>query len=324
MKSAQFEKLGPPTTVLTLTDIPIPEPGPGEVVIKVNTCNINPADIMFVQGMYGIRPELPSAAGFEGAGSIHTCGEGVQMPEGTRVVFITIGAWQQYVRVPAKTIIPIPDELNDEVACQAFVNPFTAYGMLESSGLVAGDWLLLTAGASACSKFVVQMCRERQINTICTVRDDKQINTLKDTGATEVVNTEKDDLKAEVMRITAKNGVKHVFEAVGGSLGTTALECITRGGTFTAYGMLSLQNMALNTSLLIFKNITVRGFWLTSWLGSLSKEEMILVSKKVMTALATQQVKADVEASYPLEEIIKAIEHMESPGRNGKIILRPH
>ena len=324
MKSVQFEQLGPPVAVLTVTDMPVPEPGPGEVVIKVNTCNINPADIMFIQGMYGIRPELPSPAGFEGAGSIHACGEGVPIGKGTRVVFTTIGAWQEYVSVPAKTIIPIPDELSDEVACQAFINPFTAYGMLESAGLAAGDWLLLTAGASACSKFVVQMCRERQINTICTVRDDQQINTLKDTGATEVINTAKNDLKAEVMRITAKKGVKHVFEAVGGQLGSKALDCLTRGGVFTAYGMLSLQNISLNTSLLIFKNITIKGFWLTTWLGSLSKEEMMSVSKKVMTALASQQVKADVEASYPLEEIGKAIEHMESPGRNGKIILKLH
>lgn len=321
MKSVQFERTGLPGEVLNVIDLAIPEPAPGEVVIKVNTCNINPADIMFIRGLYGLRPELPSAAGFEGAGTIYACGEGVQMAKGTRVVFTTIGAWQEYACLPAKTVIPIPDQIDDEVACQAFINPFTAYGMLESSELAAGDWLLLTAGASACSKFVVQMCRERQINTICTVRNDKQIETLKNIGATAVVNTETDDLKTEVHRITEKKGVKSVFEAVGGQLGTKALDCVSRNGTLMSYGMLSLQNIELNASLLIFKNITVKGFWLTTWLGNLAREEMASVANKVLSAQAGHQIKAHVEASYPLEDIKKAIEHMESSGRNGKIIL---
>ena len=322
MKSIQFERIGSPDEVLNLVDITMPEPGPGEVVIKVSAGNINPADIMFVKGLYGIKPKLPSPAGFEGVGSIHARGEGVQIAEGTRVVFTTIGAWQEYICLPAKMVIPIPDQIDDEVACQALINPFTAYGMLESSGLVAGDWLLLTAGASSFSKFVIQMCRERQINTICTVRNNKQIDTLKNLGATVVINTETNDLKTEVRRITEKKGVKNVFEAVGGQLGTKALECVTRNGTFTVYGMLSLQNMEVNSSLLIFKNITLKGFWLTTWLGSLSKEEMVAVSNKVLSALATKQMKADVEATYSLDEIKKAVGHMESSGRNGKIILK--
>lgn len=323
MKSVQFEKTGLPGDVLNLVDINMPEPGPGEVVVKVSTCNINPADIMFIRGLYGLKPKLPSPVGFEGAGRIHACGEGVQIAPGTRVVFTTIGAWQEYTCLPAKTVIPIPDQINDEAACQAFINPFTAYGMLETSGLGAGDWLLLTAGASACAKFVIQMCQERKINTVCTVRNDRQIDLLKSMGATAVINTEVDDLKTRVMEITDKKGVKNVFEAVGGELGTKALDCVGRDGMLTTYGMLSLQHMELNAGLLIFKNITIKGFWLTNWFGSLSGEEMATVSRHILSALATQQVKADIEAAYSLEDIKKAVAHMESPGRNGKVILKP-
>ena len=321
MKRVQFEKTGSPDEVLELIDADIPEPGPGEVVVKVNACNINPSDIMYIKGLYGLTPRLPSGAGFEATGSIYASGEGVDFASGTRVVFTTIGAWQEYVCLPAKTLVPVPDQMDDQTACQAFINPFTAYGLLASVNLAAGDWLLLTAGASACAKFVIQMCRESKINTICTVRNDQQIDILKKTGANEVINTEASDLKSEVMRITQKQGVKSVFEAVGGPLANQALDCVAHHGTFIAYGMLSLKNMELNAGLLIFKNITIKGFWLTNWLAGLSKEEMATVSGKVLNALATQQVKADVEAAYPLNDVKKAVTHMESSGRNGKVIL---
>ena len=96
MKSILFEQFGKPADILKPTDMPLPEPGPNEVRIKVIAAPINPSDIMFVQNLYGIRPQLPSGAGFEGVGVLDAVGEGVQLPTGTRVSFTGVGTWAEY------------------------------------------------------------------------------------------------------------------------------------------------------------------------------------------------------------------------------------
>ncbi|MEO1052001.1 MAG: zinc-dependent alcohol dehydrogenase family protein [Bacteroidota bacterium] len=321
MKSVQFEALGLPKDILKVKDVATPEPGPGEVRVKVATCNINPSDVMFVQGLYGIRPELPAVGGFEAAGSIDKCGEGVELPVGMRVIFTAIGVWQEYVIVPAKTIIPTPEGMSDEIACQAFVNPYTAYGMLKESGLEAGQWLMLTAGGSAFGQFVIQLCKQKGINTLCTVRRDDQVEDLKALGATVVVNTEAEDLQKAVKEHTERRGVDYIFDAVGGTLGAKALDCLTQGGTMLVFGLLSLRPIPLNSGIMIFKDLTVKGFWLTTWMTSLNKEEKIEVTKAVLGMLATEQLKTKIEAKYGLDEVVKAVEHADSPGRTGKVIL---
>lgn len=321
MKAAIFEKTGLPEDVLKIKDIPMPEPGPGEIRVKVSTCNINPSDVMFVQGMYGIRPQLPAVGGFEAAGTVDKCGEDVSLPLGMRVIFTAIGVWQEYVILPAKQAIPAPEGMSDEVACQAFVNPFTAYGMLDIAGLDEGQFLMLTAGGSAFSKFVIQMAANRGIKVISTVRREDQKEELKELGAFAVINTETQDLIREVRTLTGKNGVDYVFEAVGGKVGALALECLKMSGTMMVYGLLSLKPTPVNNGLILFKDLTIRGFWLTTWIASLSKEEKIDVTKVVFGSLTSEQLMVSTDKKYGLNEVVEAIKHSETPGRKGKIIL---
>lgn len=322
MLAIQFSELGKPTEKLMLTEVPKPIAKAGEVLVKVTACNINPSDIMFVQGLYGLQPELPSSAGFEAAGLIEEAGPGTHLQPGTKVVFTSIGVWQEYVSLSEKAVIPVPKEIPDEVACQLFVNPLTAYAMLEVSGLKSGEKLLLTAGASAFSKFVIQLAREKGIEVYATVRHEHQKEELSKLGVHLTVNSEQDSLTRAILSETDGHGIDAVFDAVGGKLGMQALNCLSNGGTMYTYGLLSLQNIPLNSGLLIFKNLTVKGFWLTSWLYSLDGEER----KKAITFLLSRflngQMKAPVEATYALKEFKKAIEHFEKPGRSGKIILK--
>jgi len=323
MLSIQFKELGKPTEKLELAEVPKPSAKTGEVLVKVTACNINPSDIMFVQGLYGLQPELPSSAGFEAAGIIEEVGEGVNLKSGTKVVFTDIGVWQEYVSLSEKAVIPIPDEIADEIACQLFVNPLTAYAMLEVSGLMKGGKLLLTAGASAFSKFVIQLAKEKGIEVYATVRHDHQKEELGELGVHLAVNTEKESLTRTILTATDGHGVQLVFDAVGGKLGMQALNCLSNGGTMYTYGLLSLQNIPLNSGLLIFKNLTVKGFWLTSWLYSLDAEERKKAISFLLTRFLNGSMRAPVEASYTLQDFKKAIDHFEKPGRSGKVILKP-
>jgi NADPH:quinone reductase-like Zn-dependent oxidoreductase len=321
VKAVIFEQSGLPKDVLQVKEMPLPEPGKGEVRIRVKTANINPSDIMFIRGMYGIQAKLPSSAGFEAAGIIDKAGEGVEWQPGAQVIFSAAGVWQEYVVIPTRGIFPKPAELSFEEACQAFVNPFTAYGMLDVAQLQSGEFLLLTAGASAFSKLVIQMAAKRGIRVLATVRQDEQIEGLMALGAEKVINTEKEKLQKAVMEHTGGKGVKAVFDAVGGTLAARALAALATGGTMYSYGLLSLEQMPVNNGLLIFKNLTIKGFWLTTWLESLDKAKRQQVFTEVFGGLGKHELKLDIEAVYSLDEILKAVAHFEKPGRKGKIIL---
>lgn len=322
MKAIQFEKAGLPNEVLKVIEKAKPEPKEGQVRIKVSMANIIPADLMFIQDMYGIRPQFPQTAGFEATGTIDAIGEGVQMSIGTSVIFTSSGVWSEFVCVPVNTVIQKPATLSEEVACQAFVNPLTAYGLLMEAGLKSGDWLLLTAANSAFSKFVIQLAVQKGINIIGTVRKDDQKQPLLNLGAKAVINDNTEHFYHEVKLATEGEMVTAAFDAVGGNLGDKVLNTLKVNGKLFVYGLLSLKPIPLNSGLLIFKNITVSGFWLSIWISQLSKEQRQEIIPKVLGMLVSKEMKANVEAIYSIDEIHKAIQHMESPGRNGKILLR--
>ncbi|MDN3203618.1 zinc-dependent alcohol dehydrogenase family protein [Algoriphagus sediminis] len=320
MKAVIFEKVGMPEQVLKLVDEPTPKPKPHEVLVKVTARNINPSDIMFVRGMYGITPKLPSSAGFEACGVVEESDSEGQVSKGTRVMFTSIGTWKEYVCVPAAMVIPVPEPMPDEVACQAFVNPMTAYGMIQKSGLQEGDWLLITAGASAFGKFAIHMAKAKGIQVACTVRHDAQKEVLQRLGADLVVNSENEKVQKVIMEKTGE-GVSVVFDAVGGVLGARALASLKPGGKMMVFGLLSLENIPMNSGLLIFRNLKIEGFWLTTYMESMSASERAKAFQEVFGFLIQNSEKVDVTAKYPLEDFKSALEAYETAGRNGKILI---
>lgn len=319
-----FEKTGMPEDVLQVNETLVPEPQSHEVQIQVKARNINPSDLMFIQGRYGIQPDLPSSAGFEAAGIVSKSDAEAKVPVGTKVMFTAqgtnTGTWREYITLPAKQVIPMPEGMSFEVACQAFVNPVTAVAMVNKSELEAGDWLLLTAGASAFGKFALQVAKSKGIKVACTVRHDAQKKHLSDMGADLVINTKREDLK-KVITNTVAEGVSAVFDAVGGELGAKAMTCLKQFGKMYVFGVLSLENMPVNTGMMIFKEITIEGFWLTSMLQRISGEERAKLYKETQSFLMSEDAKVEVAGKFQLTEIKEAIAAYNKPGRNGKILL---
>lgn len=324
MRAVQFDTIGNPAEVLYLRDVPVPSPQAGEVLLRAKVRAINPSDIAYIQGGYGIKPKPPCGAGFEGMGVVEAHGEGVdaaKFPKGMRVSFTSLtGVWQEYVAVHAATLIPLPDAVSDETGAQIFVNPFTAWAMLHECGLKAGDWLLLTAGASVFCQLVLQLAVARGINVICTVRRDDFTEHLLKLGAKAVVNTAKEDVRVRVKELT-KYGANAALESIGGEAGAHALESLTRGGIMLVYGMLSFQPIPMNSAVVIFKQLTVRGFWLTTWMQTAPKDVQHAAAKELLTLFATGKLTAPVDATFDLAEIKEAVIRSETPGRAGKVLL---
>lgn len=320
MKELIFDQTGTPQEVLYLKESEMPQAKPHEVRIRVTARNINPSDIMFVRGMYGITPKLPSSAGFEACGVVEESDESGKVPVGTRVMFTAIGTWKEYVCIPAALVIPVPAQMPDSVACQAFVNPMTAYGMIEDAALEPGQWLLLTAGASAFGKFAIQMAKAKGIRVAATVRHESQKQLLIDLGAELVINTTTEKL-AKVIFEKTEVGVDVVFDAVGGELGVKALSCLKQKGRMMVFGALALENLSINSGLLIFKNLRIDGFWLSTWIEELPADQRMKAFQRVFGFLMQDSSKVDVAATYPLSEFKAALDAYEQVGRNGKILL---
>ncbi len=317
MLQVQFEEPGIPEKVLKLVEVPEPSPKAGEALIKITARNINPSDVMFIQGLYGIVPKLPSGAGFEAAGTVVSS---ALYPAGTRVMFTAIGTWKEYICLPDQALIPVPEGMSDLEACQAFVNPMTAYGMLESANLKEGDHLLITAGASAWGKMVIQMGKERGIKVIATVRQEDQISQLQALGAHLVLNTS-DAHWTKTLKNALADGVDAAFDAVGGELGAKALMALKPGACLWVFGLLSLTPIPLNSGLLIFKNLRVNGWWLSSWWDSMEGGAKKKALNSVLGAISQQHLQLDVAATYPLSEVQSALKAYQAEGRKGKIIL---
>jgi len=322
MKTLQFTQPGPPPEVLALVETDLPQPGPGEVRIRVKAAPINPSDLMFVQNQYGIRPQLPSGAGFEGMGVVDAIGPGVSLPAGQRVSFTTLGSWSEYVVVSARGLVHVPPGISDEMAAQLFVNPFTAYAMIRESGVQPGDWLMLSAAGSAFGKLVIQFCQRQGIRTLGTVRRPDLIAELKALGADEIINlAEEEALAKRVKEITEGKGVGCILDAVAGDTAAQLLPCLRPGGTMLVYGALSLTDMPISAGLLIFKNLSIKGFWLTTWMRDVAPEVRQEVAREVIGLLASGEIQLPVEATYSLGQAAEAVTHADREGRGGKILF---
>lgn len=321
MLSVQLVAYGDPAEGLSVVEIAEPRAGANDVLLNVKARPINPSDLHFIQGNYGIRPSLPSPCGFEGMGVVLQSPLGSSLKPGQRVSFTGLGSWQQTVCVPSSAVIPIPDEMSDATACQMFVNPCSAWAMLHELNLQPGQWLALTAGGSTLSQMLVRLASQKGIKTICVVRRKEQVECLKEQGATEVVVTFGEGFAKQAVELTGGRGVDAAVDAVGGPCGGEAINALAAGGTMLVYGLLSGDSTPMNNGQMIFKGLTVKGFWMSEWAKTHSAKLAVHMVGDVMNLLLDSRFAPRVEASYPLTQVCEAVNHSMRSGRLGKVLL---
>jgi len=324
MRSLIFNRFGDPSEVLTLEEVPSPEPGPGEVRVRVGARSINPSDVLTVRGQYGRRPKLPATPGYESAGTIDAVGPGVtHWKVGQRVIPLGIeGTWQEQLIVPEQAMMPTPDGLPDKIACQLLANPLTAQLLLfDVLDAKAGDWVVQTAAGSTLGQLMIQLAKLNGINLINVIRSRRGVDALKAAGAEHIVVTEDEDMAARFTEIAGKSPITKAVDAVAGETGAKLASALGFGATLVVYGALSMAPMPLDAGRLIFRGLVVKGFWLTDWFRTSSKETKEKTLGEVAKLLASGQLVPPVEAEYDLADAHAAIVHSERPGRTGKIVL---
>jgi len=317
----QFEAPGDPAQVLSAAETDEPTPGPGEVKVRIMARPINPSDILFIRGEYGILPEFPAVPGFEGSGVVESCGEGSEIEPFVKVMVLGRGTWQQFCVIPEAMVMPIPDHIGHEAACQGMVNPFTAAAMLEELNLPEGASLLSTAGASSLGLSLLHFCHKRGIRLICTVRREESAKLLKGGGAERVIFENEEELQRKIGEFTVGRGPDAALDAVGGKVATRVLESLAPGSTMLLYGLLGERPTSVHNGLMLFKGLTLKGFWLARWFESATPEQRRKVTDTVLTYLAGSDFKVPVAAVYPLKDARKAAIHAMKPERTGKILI---
>lgn len=323
MKALSFERTGKPSEVLQLREIDTPEPGPGEVRLKLLGSPINPSDEMFITGHYRLKPAFPQIAGLEGAGIIESGGDKVDLPAGRKASFFAKNAWADCVVVPAADLFVLPDSLPDEKAIQSFLNPVTSWGLLETAGAKEGEWLLLSAGNSSVSRITTQIAAMRGINVIDVVRRPGYSDELKSLGAKEVIDSSADEISSRVMEITGGHGADAVLDSVGGKTGTEMLKCAAGNGRVVIYGVLSRDPAEFRNSQFLYNNLTVRGFSVRGYFAGRTPEQRSAMFASLADFLGRDDFRLAVSASYPLESYREALADHHERGGRGKVIFRP-
>lgn len=323
MQAIRFHRFGPPDGVLQLEDLPLPEPGAGQVRLRLTHRPINPSDLLTISGDYGRRPRLPATPGLEGVGRIDALGESVRgWRIGDRAIPLgAAGTWAEFVLADAARLLPVPDAVSDETAAQFVVNPVTAWVMLEDElSLQPGDWVLQTAAGSTLGRLVIQLARRRGYRTVNLVRRPEQVGELLALGADAALAAGDPDLVARVRELTG-GGVKGALEAVGGETAAAALHCLRPGGVMIVYGLLSAEPWPLHNGEMLFRGLTVRGFWLSHWFQHTPPERAQTALLALMQLMAAGDLVPPVEAAYDLADFHLAVAHAEWPGRRGKVLL---
>jgi NADPH2:quinone reductase len=333
MRALVFDRFGEPAEVLKLRNVEPPQLGPGEVRVRVLKRFLHRADLSRIRGQFpgevAVKGGIPGGDGF---GIIESVGDGVggdkDMLLGRRVAFFPVPrAWAEYVVAPVAFVVPVPDDISDEIAPLLLVNSFTALNILRavetcvSGRLGASTPLLVTAAGSSVARMLTIFARLRGQKVVATVRsrDTAAVLAARLPGV-PVISTSDDDWKEQV-RAAAGGGVQVAIDPIGGPIVNDLIELLSDGGTLIQYGGLDGRATTIPPLLLPSRALTLLGVSLRRWMRTSTRQqrEQDIADTFAIGRAAPEHF--DVLAEYDLANIKDAINATETPGRTGAVVL---
>ncbi len=325
MRAAWYERLGAARDVLRVGEQPVPEPGPGEVRVRLITSGVNPSDVKRRSGYRTFTMEYPLVIPHsDGAGVIDAVGPGV--PEGRigeRVWTYTaqrgrpFGTAAEYVAVPEDRVVPLPVTTDfAEGACLG-IPAVTAHACLFADGPIAGQHVLVTGGAGAVGHYAVQLAKWGGATVLATVSSDEKAAVARAAGADHVINYRSEDTAARVLALTGGAGVDRVVDVAFGANLAVTQRVIKVNGVVSVYGSDAVPEPAVNVYGFMSRNVTVH--FLLMYL--LRPEVVRAAHRDIVALLAKGALRHQIGRRYPLEEIAAAHEAMEGGAVTGNIVI---
>lgn len=324
VQTLSFDRFGAPAEVLSLKEEALPPLSPDAVRVRMEYSPINPADLNYIEGTYGIKPPLPAVGGVEGAGTVVEAGSAVtELKAGDLVAAPKgLGHWRTGFVVPAAALHKLPEGLTPEQAAVFRVNPATAWCLLhEFVSLKPGEWVAQNAATSAVGRMVIAIARHLGLRTVNLVRRPDDIAPLQALGADLVVVAEGADPK-EILQATG-GPIRLGLNAVGGESAALVGKLLGPEGVHVTYGAMARQPIKVSNAALIFHDVSYRGFWVTRWREKADPRKIAAMEELLADLFHRGVLKAGIEASYPLERHAEALAHATRAGRTGKIAFRP-
>ncbi|MYL32630.1 zinc-binding dehydrogenase [Pontibacillus yanchengensis] len=324
MKAIQFEEYGGPD-VLEMKEITKPQPGEGEVVLKVEAIGVNYADTARREGAYVVPTPLPFIPGAEVAGVVEEVGENVTtVNKGDRVVtLIEKGGYAEYATANAQTLIPIPEGVTSETAVALPLQGLTAYHIITTMGrLEKGETILVHAGAGGVGSLAIQLANHFGAGmVIATASTEEKLQLAKDLGADAVINYTESNWREQVLEATGGKGVDVALEMAGGDVFHETVKCMRSFGRVVVYGVASGEPALMYPSGLMNRNLSVIGFFLPQ---IMKRRELLMSSMKELLMLTQSgDLKLTIGGVYPLSEAANVHELMQGRKTKGKLVLVP-
>ncbi len=323
MNAIQIQTTGGPE-VLQLVELPIPAPGPGQVLIRIEAIGVNFIEIYFRKGQY--KATMPLTPGSEAAGTVEELGSGVTgFKPGDAVASVgVLGSYAEYALVPASLLVKVPEKLTPEQAAAAMLQGMTAHYLAKSTyPLKAGETALVHAGAGGVGLLLTQMAAKIGARVITTVSTAEKAELSREAGASDVILYGEQDFVAEVKRLTGGKGVDVVYDSVGKTTFEGSLDCLRPRGMMVLFGGSSgavppfdlIQLSSKRSSLFVdaANVVALRGDAARSWSAA----------GEVLGAVASGELKLRMEHMYPLSDAGRAHADMENRKTTGKILLEP-
>jgi NADPH:quinone reductase-like Zn-dependent oxidoreductase len=329
MRAVILTEAGAPPMI---TEIPVPKPGSGEVLVKMHASPINPSDLAFLAGSYGIQKEYPTVPGLEGSGTVVAAGKGL-LPKlwmGKRVACAAAkeyhGCWAEYMVTKAGMCVPISKNISLDQASMLFVNPLTALAFFDVYKKIPNPSkkqraIINTAAASALGRMVIKLGLKYGIPVISIVRRREQVDLLKKEGAEYIVNSSDADFEVQLKELAQKLNATVIFDAVGGKMIQQLLDAAPKGSKLFIYGRLSDEVCEISPGDLIFTGNQIEGFWLSEWLKDKSILQSYRNTQKIKSLLS-QELGTTIHKQFSPEQISEAIETYTNNMSKGKVLIR--
>ncbi len=325
MKAMIARELGGPE-VLKAEEIASPEPGPGQILVRVRACGVNFADSLVLKGKYQVQPELPFSPGAEVAGTVLKLGEGVSgLKVGQRVAGMCgNGGYAEEALMPASGVVPLPAEMPDEVAAAFPIAYGTSHLALKHRGrLKKGETLVVHGAAGGVGLTAVEIGKALGARVIATASTPEKLEIARKHGADELIDSSTEDLRERIKGLTGGKGADVIYDPVGGDVFDASLRAIAFEGRLIVIGFAGGRVPQIPANHLMVKNVDAIGFNFGAYL-----EKAPAVTREAFSELAgwyvEGRIRPYVSDRFTLEETPAAIAHvMERRARGKAVVLVP-
>lgn len=309
--------------VLRHEDVPVPVPGAGQALVRIEAAGVNFIDIYHRSGLYPVS--FPYTLGQEAAGSVSALGPGVTgIAAGDRVGYTGIpGAYAEFAVVPAERLVPLPAGVSTQMAAAVLLQGVTAEYLTSSTyPLAAGEVCLVHAAAGGVGLLLCQLAKRRGARVIATVSTDAKAELARNAGADEVILYGRQDFEAEVRRLTGGAGVQVVYDSVGKTTFDKSLNCLARRGMLVLYGQSSgpvppFDPQLLNQKGSLFLTRPTLGHYVAT------REELLQRAHRVLGWVADRSLAVRIGGEYPLAGAAEAQRALAARETTGKLLLLP-